>query len=152
MEILSNSPKQTQKAAKDLAQEIARNLPLKKAFVIGLKGDLGGGKTTFVQGLAKALGIKEKITSPTFVLLKRFKINKNNFENFYHIDCYRAEGPEDLKELGLKKIISSPKNIVAIEWAERIKTMLPKRFLMIEFQFIDKKKRKITILWKKKEL
>ena len=94
MEILTINPNQTQKAAEALAKEIVNSLPEKKAFVLGLEGDLGGGKTTFLQGFAKGLGIKEKILSPTFVLMKRFSINKNKpgFKDFYHLDCpFRKE-------------------------------------------------------------
>lgn len=176
---LTKNSTQTQKLGKNLAKEIypvksrrAGVSPLarlfnrvkktgKTALVIGLIGELGGGKTTFLQGFAKGLGIKEKILSPTFVILKRFKITKlktqnskrkataqnsklNEFENFYHIDCYRIKKPKELLDLGFKKIISDPKNIVAIEWAEKIKKILPKNTLKIKFEFIDKKTRKIS--------
>lgn len=109
--------------AKNLAKRISKQ-PLKKgAFVIGLEGELGSGKTTFAQGFAKGLNIKEKILSPTFVIMKRFEIPKRHF---YHIDCYRINSIKEMKELNLKEIIFNPNNIVVIEWAERIKKVLPK--------------------------
>ncbi len=132
------SPAQTKGVGEVLAKEIFKNRPGKSAKVLGLVGDLGGGKTTFLQGFAKGLGIKEKITSPTFVIMKRFK-------NFYHIDCYRIKKPKELSDLGFKKIISNPENIVAVEWADRIKKILPKGTIWLNFKFIDNKTRKIAI-------
>ncbi len=126
-----------------MAKEILRK-PLKKtAFVIGLLGDLGGGKTTFLQGFAKGLGIQEKILSPTFVLMKRFQVIGYRFQTFYHIDCYRIQKPKEILDLGFEKIIFGPKNIVAVEWAERIRKILPKDALIVKFKFINKNKRKI---------
>ena len=117
----------------------------KKALVIGLEGDLGGGKTTFLQGLAKGLGIKEKILSPSFVLIKKFGIPHRFFQFFYHLDCYRIEKPKEILDLGFKEIISNPQNIIAIEWADRIKKIIPKGTIWISFEFVDKNKRKIMI-------
>ena len=136
---------QTKKIGEGLAKKIIKK-PLKKgAVIIGLEGDLGGGKTTFVQGFAKGLGIKEKILSPTFVILKRFRIPKQ--ENmFYHVDCYRVEKPRELLFLGLKEIISNPQNIVVIEWVEKVRKMLPKKMILVKFKFVNKNKRKISII------
>lgn len=137
-EYITSSSAQTKKLGKKLAEEILKQKPEKKAFVIGLAGELGSGKTTFLQGFAKGLGIKEKILSPTFVIIKRF--NK-----FYHIDCYRIKKPKELLDLGFKEIISNPKNIIAVEWADKIKKILPQNTLWLNFEFINEKKRKITI-------
>lgn len=136
--IITKSDKETKKLGRRLAKKIIKRKPLKKAFVIGLEGDLGGGKTTFLQGFAKGLGIKQKITSPTFVIIKRFT-------NFYHIDCYRIKKPKELLNLGFKKIISDPKNIVVIEWADRIRKIMPQNTTWIKFSFIDKNKREIML-------
>jgi tRNA threonylcarbamoyladenosine biosynthesis protein TsaE len=146
MEFLTKSPSQTKKRALALAKEILRN-HFEKAFVLALSGDLGGGKTTFIQGLAKGLGIREKVLSPTFVIMKRFSIDKGQFRNFYHIDCYRIKYPKEMLDLGFEEIISDPENIVAIEWAERIRNLLPKNALKMEFEFKGKTKRKIK--WQK---
>ncbi len=119
----------------------------KGALVLGLEGDLGGGKTTFLQGFAKGLGIKEKILSPTFIIFRKYKIQNTKYkiQNFYHIDCYRIRKSKEIFDLGLKEIISNPRNIVAIEWADRIKKILPKNVLSLKFGFIGKTSRKITI-------
>ena len=114
---------------------------------MALEGELGAGKTTFLQGLARGLGITEKILSPTFVIMRNFRIpgEPNGFGKFYHIDCYRIRKPKEILDLGLKEIISSPKNIVAIEWADRIKRALPRNSITVKFAFVDKKTRKIAI-------
>ena len=134
----TNNAGETKKLGKSMARKILKLPKIKGAFVVALQGDLGGGKTTFVQGFAKGLGIKEKITSPTFVIMKKFK-------NFYHIDCYRIQKPEEILEIGFKEIISNPENIVAIEWPERIEKILPKNTIKIRFKFINKNTRKITV-------
>lgn len=138
LKFLTSSPRQTKKMGEILAQEILKIGSRKKARVIGLVGDLGGGKTTFVQGFAKGLRMKEKILSPTFVIIKRFK-------NFYHIDCYRIKEAKELLDLGFKEIIFNPKNIIAIEWADRVRKIVPQETIWINFDFIDRKIRKIII-------
>ena len=137
-ENITSSSVQTKKLGEKFAREILKKKPKKKAFVIGLEGTLGAGKTTFIQGLAKGLGIREKILSPTFVIMKKF-------DNFYHFDCYRSQKPKELLDLGFKEIISNPKNIIAIEWADKIKKVMPKKTIWVKFEFVDEKTRKITI-------
>lgn len=131
----TKSAKETQKLGADFACKI-RATPKKSATVIALQGNLGGGKTTFLQGFFKGLGVKEKVLSPTFVIMKRFG-------NFYHIDCYRLKDKNDILELGWEEIIKNPKNIVAVEWAEKIKSILPKDTILIKFCFIDEQTRRI---------
>lgn len=145
MEIITKNPSQTKKAGEVLAKEILKIKPGKKALVLGLEGDLGGGKTTFLQGLAKGLGIKEKILSPTFVILKKFKIKNSKFETFYHIDCYRIEEVKEILDLGFKEIVVDPKNIVAIEWADSIRKIIPKETIWFKFIFITKNTRQIKV-------
>jgi len=150
---LTASPSQTKGVARKLSKDFFKKLSGKKSFVIGLKGDLGGGKTTFLQGFAKGLGIKEKITSPTFVITKRFSLspskkNRGGFKNFYHFDCYRIKDSREILNLDYIKTISDPQNVVAIEWPERIRKILPKDILLIKFKFIDKKTREIVIEFK----
>ena len=142
---LTTNSAQTKKLGEILAKEILKTQPSKKALIIGLEGDLGGGKTTFLQGFAKGLGIKEKILSPTFVILKRFKIQDSRFKNFYHIDCYRIKTIKEILDLKFKEIINNPKSVVVIEWADRIRQILPKDTPILKFKFIDKNQREILI-------
>lgn len=142
---ITKSFKQTQKIGEEFAKEILKLSNNKKAILLGLNGNLGGGKTTFLQGFAKGLGIKEKVLSPTFVILKRFIIPKIN-KNFYHIDCYRLQNHKDILDLDFKRIISDNNNIIALEWPEKVKRALPKEIFKIGFKFIDKNKREIKFI------
>ena len=142
--IITHSAKETQRFAAKFARQILRSKPGKSAMVLALSGDLGAGKTTFLQGFAKGLGINEVVNSPTFVILNRFKIYDLRFNNFYHIDCYRLEKPEEILELGFSKIISNPENIVAIEWPEKISKVLPKKVIKITFEHLEQN-RDLTI-------
>ena len=157
---LTKNPSETKKLGEKLAKRILKEKLKKRAVIIGLAGELGGGKTTFLQGFAKGLGIKEKILSPTFVILKKFKIPNPldakrtprrvafqipKFKHFYHIDCYRIDKPKHILDLGFKEIISFPQNIVAIEWADRIQKIMLKGTIWIKLKFINKQKRQITI-------
>jgi tRNA threonylcarbamoyladenosine biosynthesis protein TsaE len=147
----TTSPKQTQKLAGSLAKEILKaRIKNKNALIFALSGDLGSGKTSFTQGFLRGMGIKKKITSPTFVLLKNYELRiKNNYGNYkraYHMDCYRIKKSGDLAALGLKEILKNPENIVLIEWAERIKKILPKNTIWIKFKHGEKEnERKISI-------
>jgi tRNA threonylcarbamoyladenosine biosynthesis protein TsaE len=115
-------------AAKFVAEELLCCCKKReKATVVGLFGELGAGKTSFTQGIAKAFGIKDHMTSPTFVLEKIYKLGKKfKYERLIHIDAYRLNGGEDVKALGWDDIMENPKNIVFIEWPERIEGLLPK--------------------------
>ena len=153
-QFIAHNQRQTGKLAKLLAKEILKyKNPKNHALVFGLIGNLGAGKTTFIQYFAKGLGIKNKITSPSFVILKEYKIPFkliSNFQqpisNLYHIDCYRIKNAKDILGLDFQEIVSNPKNIIIIEWAERIRKILPKETIWLKFKIIGKKERKIKIL------
>lgn len=107
------------------------------ALVISLRGDLGAGKTTFVQGFLRALGVKGGVTSPTFVLVKRFRLGagakKKGLERAYHVDAYRLRSPGDAATLGLADAFADPRAVVLIEWPERLEKILPKRRVKLYF-------------------
>lgn len=147
MKKITGSLKETHKLARDLAKKTL-NIAQGKAIVIGLSGELGSGKTTFIQGFAKALGIKTKVVSPTFVILKKFKITnlkyqKSNLKTLVHIDCYRIERPKEILDLGWEELINNPQNIILVEWAEKIKKIFPKKYFWINFSHISPKQRSI---------
>jgi len=143
---LTTSPFQTKNLGEKIAREILASPKKEKAEIVGLIGELGSGKTTFLKGFAKGLGIKEKILSPTFIIMRKFEIQnpKSKFQYLYHIDCYRIRQPKEVLELGFKEIISAPQNIVCVEWAEKIKKILPKGTILLKFSFEGKNKRRIT--------
>ena len=122
--INTKSAEETQAFAKEFAKEFLNG------GVIALSGDLGAGKTTFAQGFAEGLQIKDRIVSPTFLIIRQYPIpGKRSF--FYHIDLYRMENI-NLKDSGLEEILSEPSNIVLIEWAEKISEYLPEKTKFIE--------------------
>lgn len=124
----------------------AKTGPFKQAVVLALSGNLGSGKTTFIQGFARGLGIKKRLTSPTFLLIKRFPLRHKNFKNVFHIDAYRLKKPAALKKLGFSEMTNSPSNIVLIEWAEKIKPILPSKIIWLKFDYGKKPvERKIKI-------
>lgn len=136
--LITNCAKETKQLAAYLAKKF-------KSGTVALTGELGSGKTTFAQGFALGLGIKEKIISPTFVLIRQYPISKKNLpagrQVFYHVDLYRVNS---FQELGLKEILENQNNIVVIEWAEKIKN-LPKKTKKITIEKLEGDKRLITI-------
>ncbi|OHA70430.1 MAG: tRNA (adenosine(37)-N6)-threonylcarbamoyltransferase complex ATPase subunit type 1 TsaE [Candidatus Wildermuthbacteria bacterium RIFCSPHIGHO2_02_FULL_49_9] len=146
--IHSSSYKATQRIAKELAQTILKSPKRKGALVLALKGELGAGKTTFVQGLAKGLGIKENVLSPTFLIIKKYKIQdaKYKLQNLYHIDCYRLKSPGELLQLGWKEIIADPNNVVVVEWADHVKSIIPKDAVWLSFFHVRKQPKVRTIV------
>lgn len=98
-----------------------------------MSGDLGSGKTTFVKGLANALGIKSNITSPTFVLMKEYRLKNGQLT---HVDCYRMNSYQDAEGIGLDEKFNNRDGIVVIEWAEKIKQILPKNTKWIMFKTV----------------
>src|SRR3989338_10671522 len=136
---------ETQKLGENFAAEILARDPQKNATVLALQGDLGAGKTTFLQGFAKGLGIKEIVNSPTFVIMKKFELKNNEFKYFYHFDCYRLNNYEEILHLGFKEIIADPKNIVAIEWPEKLGDLLPQNAIKISFEHLSEDERELTI-------
>ena len=118
----------------DFAKRIAKFL--KKGDVLGFFGDLGSGKTTFIKGLAEGLGLKTKINSPSFVVLKIYSL-KNKLPKhsllFYHFDLYRLKSLKELEDIGYQDFIYNY-GICVIEWADKAKTLLPEQYLKIKIQ------------------
>ena len=149
MKIISKSISDTEKIAEDFVKKLSLGF-YNNALVVGLYGDLGSGKTTFTQAIAKIFGIKEDITSPTYVIMKSYKINQNStlnipHSNLIHIDAYRLNSSKELLVLGFDKIVSDPRNIIFIEWPEIVRDILPENHLKINFNFIGENEREIEI-------
>lgn len=171
MRYMSRSPRTTELFAARIARSLARKKPGQRALVIALEGELGVGKTVFVRGFARALGVKSKVSSPTFTLMRQYRIRKNfhfsisSFQKnpkskgskhspyfiphtsyLVHLDCYRLRNEKDFRAFHLKGVLSDPKNIVLIEWAERVKRVLPKKHIKVHIDHIGARTRKITIV------
>lgn len=144
--MITKSPKETIEYAKKFAQK------LKGGEIIGLIGELGSGKTTFVKGLAKGLKVADTITSLTFVMLKSYrgKIVKKNID-FIHVDAYRVENTNDIKSVGIEDYWGRNDVVMVVEWAEKIKNLpagrqvLPKNTIFINFQHKNEKERAIIL-------
>ncbi|MFA5022882.1 MAG: tRNA (adenosine(37)-N6)-threonylcarbamoyltransferase complex ATPase subunit type 1 TsaE [Candidatus Paceibacterota bacterium] len=167
MKFISKSLKDTQKIAgevlvklsacakSDLATRDTTSHKLKAAVLL-LQGDLGSGKTTFTQALARELGVKENLTSPTFVLMKSYVTRARRSEsrrrpeasakwaNLIHIDAYRLNQGEDLKNLGWDEISSNPNNLIVVEWPEKVSSLWTGEETKLNFKFIDDQTREIS--------
>lgn len=138
MKFLSTSEKQTFNFAKKFSKNLTGGR------ILGLTGNLGAGKTIFTKGLALGLGIKKNITSPTFVLMKVYPVTKNQKIKFLvHIDAYRIKSARDLMTIGSDEYFKRPDTITVIEWADKIKKILPGKTKFVKIS-IDKTSRIIN--------
>lgn len=137
MEIFTKSAQETKRFGRKFANT------LKGGEVIALVGELGGGKTTFVQGLARGLGIKDRIISPTFILRRDYQGKKK----LCHIDLYRiGEGVEkEFGNLDTNELFGSSDTIIVIEWAEKVRELLPQSTIWVTFENQGLEKRRIEI-------
>ncbi|MEO0231256.1 MAG: tRNA (adenosine(37)-N6)-threonylcarbamoyltransferase complex ATPase subunit type 1 TsaE [candidate division WOR-3 bacterium] len=135
MEFIARSPSETEK----IGEEVIKKFSIPSLFC--LFGELGSGKTTFIRGAARYFGI-EKLRSPTFVYI--FIYNLPNL-NFYHIDLYRIDKDVEWDLLGFDEYLNDKKGIVFIEWADRIKKILPEKRIDVIFEIIDENTRKIIV-------
>lgn len=136
LQITSNAPKETSQLGEKIGQQIQTGV------VIALFGDLGSGKTCFVQGLARGLGVPDGyyITSPTYTLINEYP----GRHTLFHVDLYRIENPIDLEEIGLYEILYN-KQVVVIEWADRLNQHLLAEHLSVKFEISSDNFRQIYI-------
>jgi len=144
MRIVSKSLSETEIIARDFLKKISLGI-YNNALVVGLYGDLGSGKTTFTQAVAKIFDIKEDVTSPTFVIEKIYDINHGNFKKLVHIDAYRLDFAKELLALDWDRTLADPRNIIFIEWPERVLEVLPENHAKIFFKFLSENEREIEI-------
>lgn len=144
MELITKSPEETKELGKKFAASLIEGK--RKTLTVGLVGKLGSGKTTFTQGFAQGLGIKKRVISPTYILIREYEL-KGRFKSFYHIDLYRLEEEvsKEAGQMGIFDLWEREGNIVLIEWAEKISNIIPKSAYRINFEVIDEQERKITI-------
>jgi tRNA threonylcarbamoyladenosine biosynthesis protein TsaE len=139
--IQSPSAAATRRIARELAESILEEPLRKGALVLAFKGELGAGKTSFVKGLAKGLGVKGNVLSPTFLILKSYPLAGGR--TFWHADCYRLNSPREFAELGFKEIVKDSGAIVAVEWADKVSSLLPRDALRILLSHRGPSKREI---------
>lgn len=142
---ISKNPEDTKEIAKIFLKKILENKKKNQhATVVGLSGDLGVGKTAFVQSVAKHLNIKNKITSPTFVIIKKYKIkNPEKHKFLFHLDAYRLKNEKELLHLGWDEIIKNKEHLVFIEWPENVPKVIPASARHIHISHIKNKHRKL---------
>lgn len=139
--------KETTEIAHKLLSEISKRKS-HKAKVMALSGDLGAGKTTITKDMGIILGIKDTMISPTFVIMKIYKIDEqseyfSNFKKLIHIDAYRLNNGDELFKIGWKEIVSDKDNLVIIEWPERVESCLDGDILPVKLGHIDDETRTI---------
>ncbi len=151
----SNSLVDTEKFAQEFLTNLALRPSSGQATVVGLFGDLGSGKTTFTQSVAKVLGVNENVTSPTFVIEKIYPLDsargrEPKWKHLIHIDCYRLESGSEMAKLGWQEIVADPTNLILVEWPEKIADILPADMIKIDFKFIDENTREINLnlIWR----
>lgn len=150
MEYITHSPEETEALGSALVARILSESGTRgTATIFALSGELGAGKTVFVRGVAKGLGIEDNVTSPTFVLMKIYDIPETHaaghtYARLVHMDCYRLEGAEELEVLGWHAYAADPKNIIFLEWPEKSAMAIPERAREIHLEALSEDTRKIT--------
>ncbi|MBS3903644.1 MAG: tRNA (adenosine(37)-N6)-threonylcarbamoyltransferase complex ATPase subunit type 1 TsaE [Anaplasmataceae bacterium] len=139
----SSSLGETSKIAKEILCDLTKDGSLKGPVILGLVGELGAGKTAFTKALAKELKIKERVSSPTFVLMRRYVTKHKRFKTLYHFDCYRLEEAKELHDLYWGEIMKNEKALVVLEWADLVKKELPKKTIWLKFSHGKKKKERV---------
>ncbi|MBX4198038.1 tRNA (adenosine(37)-N6)-threonylcarbamoyltransferase complex ATPase subunit type 1 TsaE [Candidatus Parcubacteria bacterium] len=141
MKFISKSLAETAELAENFVKTI---MPKSNgACIVGLVGELGSGKTAFTQAVAKILGIEGSVTSPTFVIEKKYPLKDKNFDQFIHIDAYRLKDGHELLKLGWKDTTFNTKNLIFLEWPERVAGILSHDIKKVSFTFVDENTREI---------
>lgn len=146
---VSASPQETKRFAAEFAGDVLTGKfgERKHAFVVALSGELGAGKTTFVQGFARGLGLRGRVQSPTFVFVRRYSLEqRTRYTDFYHIDAYRVHGKKDLTGLGLKEVFADVGNLVFVEWAENVKGLLPNNTVWVKMKHGERENERVIAI------
>lgn len=152
MKFVSASVRETKAIAKDILSRYRNAGP--RPLILALSGDLGSGKTVFAQGVAQALGVRAKVQSPTFVLMRWYDLPRagsrgrqlrSGWRFLIHIDAYRIERPRDLARLGIRAMLRDPDAIIVVEWAEKIRSLIPKTAVWLQFRHGNRNTRRIEI-------
>jgi|CXWL01.1.fsa_nt_gi tRNA threonylcarbamoyl adenosine modification protein YjeE len=145
MEKICTTPEELQKEAQTFAQSLSPHTD--KATLITLSGELGAGKTSFTQGLARSFGVTVPILSPTFVLEKIYNLSKESgrgFAHLVHIDLYRLEDKKDLEHLNFEEAMNNSQNLIVLEWPERVPELHTGVHTQIQLEILPTTERKVT--------
>jgi len=148
---LAKNQKDLSRLAREVLEIISGERNSHEAAVLVCSGNLGSGKTTFAKALARVLGVKEEVTSPTFVIEKIYKIpaktkKQTGFSRFIHIDAYRLTHERELEALRFAEAARDPENLVLIEWGDKFRKSLPHSHRELSFLFVDEKTRDISLI------
>ena len=128
----------------DFARNFAKTL--KPGQIVALSGELGAGKTVFVKGLAKGLGVNGVVRSPSFLIMRVYKVKKNLIKNFCHIDAYRIANEKELEAIGVKDYLNDKNTLCAIEWPENAGKLFLKNIIFVKMKILDEDKREVEII------
>ncbi len=131
--------------AKELLDILSHARPEQSATVVALSGELGAGKTTLTQAIARELGIVERLVSPTFVIMKLYPIVGHAWKQLVHIDAYRLNTTEELRKLGWTTLLSDPDNLILIEWPEKVPEAVPERATQVKLAHAGDDTRVVTV-------
>jgi tRNA threonylcarbamoyladenosine biosynthesis protein TsaE len=145
--VTTYSPEETQVLAGEIVTFLSKLDGIRgTSTIIALQGNLGAGKTVFAKGVAKFLGVKENVTSPTFVIEKQYTLpSEAPWKRLIHIDAYRLENETELSTIGWNSIATDPSNLIIIEWPEQVGLGVPERALWVEFEAVNETTRNILV-------
>lgn len=137
LDVITHSPKQTYELGQQLGAMI------REGDLICLRGELGAGKTTLASGIGNGWGAREIVNSPTFVFVNEYSDSRGR--RLYHIDAYRLRDAADSQSIALDDLLDDPRGAVMIEWAERVKEVLPDEYLQIDLVAVDDHTRQVKL-------
>ncbi|MEK7081220.1 MAG: tRNA (adenosine(37)-N6)-threonylcarbamoyltransferase complex ATPase subunit type 1 TsaE [Patescibacteria group bacterium] len=147
MQKVSKNDRETGEIAKIFLNKILKKgIKHQGALVIGLSGELGTGKTAFTQAVAKHLGIKSKISSPTFVIIKKYSLKNKKYKLLFHLDAYRLKNEKELLYLGWEEIINKKEHLVFIEWPENVIKAMPKNTHFVRISHTKNRQRNFELV------
>lgn len=133
--VITEGPEETQRLGEELAGSLG------EGEVVALVGELGSGKTTFVQGMARGLFVEERVISASFLLARTYR----GKVPLHHLDAYRISSLQELAEVGLLELLPPEEGVTVVEWADRIEALIPPGSVWVYFQHLDGDRRRITL-------
>lgn len=137
---------ETRRVGERFARRVLAGQKRKGAAVAALSGPLGAGKTAFIQGFFRGLDLKKRAASPTFIVMRRVGLKKKHFKNVFHIDAYRLKNSGALLKLGFRDIAAKPENIILVEWADKIRQIIPRSAIWVKISHGDKENERNIVI------